>query len=67
MMYSYFVLSGVIKRVIMPSFGKMVAQESTLEGEFRTAHQRLITNSEEIAFYDGSARGAPSVCSLAIR
>lgn len=36
MMYSYFVLSGVIKRVIMPSFGKMVAQESTLEGEFRT-------------------------------
>jgi len=56
MMYSYFVLSGVVKRVIMPSFGKMVAQESTLEGEFRTAHQRLITNSEEIAFYDGSAR-----------
>lgn len=29
---------------------------SKLEGSFRTAHQRLITNSEEIAFYQGAER-----------
>lgn len=55
-MHAYFVLSGWIKRAIMPSFGKLVALESELEGQYRTAHQRLITNSEEIAFYDGSQR-----------
>lgn len=55
-MYGYFVLSGVIKRNIMPSFGKFVARESELEGYYRTAHQRIITNSEEIAFYDGKEK-----------
>lgn len=34
----------------------MSARASALEGDYRTAHQRLITNSEEIAFYDGSDR-----------
>jgi ABC-type uncharacterized transport system fused permease/ATPase subunit len=34
----------------------LVAGESLREGQYRTAHQRLITNSEEIAFYDGSSR-----------
>ena len=33
-----------------------MAQESALEGAHRTAHQRLITNSEEIAFYGGAMR-----------
>ena len=33
-----------------------MAGESAREGRYRTAHQRLITNSEEIAFYDGSER-----------
>jgi ABC-type uncharacterized transport system fused permease/ATPase subunit len=37
----------------MPNLGKLVARESELEGFYRTAHNRLITNSEEIAFYDG--------------
>jgi ABC-type uncharacterized transport system fused permease/ATPase subunit len=37
-------------------FIKLVAQESALEGVHRTAHQRLITNSEEIAFYGGAQR-----------
>jgi ABC-type uncharacterized transport system fused permease/ATPase subunit len=52
----------------MPAFGQvgsfclheltnqMSARASALEGDYRTAHQRLITNSEEIAFYDGSTR-----------
>lgn len=34
----------------------MVAKESELEGYYRTAHQRLIANSEEIAFYDGGKK-----------
>jgi len=55
-MYGYFVISAFIKKNIMPSFGKLVAKESELEGYYRTAHQRLITNSEEIAFYDGSKK-----------
>lgn len=33
-----------------------MAKESELEGYYRTAHQRLITNSEEIAFYDGGKK-----------
>lgn len=55
-MYGYFAFSGVIKRFIMPGFGKMVAKLSELEGYYRTAHQRLLANSEEIAFYDGSRK-----------
>lgn len=55
-MYAYFVASGIVKRVIMPAFGKMVAKLSELEGYYRTAHQRLLANSEEIAFYDGSKK-----------
>jgi len=55
-MYSYFVFSGVVKRFIMPGFGRMVAKLSELEGHYRTAHQRLLANSEEIAFYDGSRK-----------
>lgn len=35
---------------------QMVAKLSELEGYYRTAHQRLLANSEEIAFYDGSRK-----------
>jgi len=40
----------------MPAFGRLTARESELEGNYRTAHQRLIYNAEEIAFYDGSRK-----------
>lgn len=57
-MYSYFLVSGVLKRLLnkRAKFGRLVAGESAREGIYRTAHQRLITNSEEVAFYDGSER-----------
>jgi len=56
LMYLYFFASATIKRVLQPGLGRMVAVLSELEGYYRTAHQRLLANSEEIAFYDGSRK-----------
>ncbi|CAG8466483.1 6463_t:CDS:10 [Ambispora leptoticha] len=45
--------SSVLLRALTPPFGKMVAEEQRLEGEFRFTHSRLIENAEEIALYAG--------------
>jgi ABC-type uncharacterized transport system fused permease/ATPase subunit len=37
----------------LPPFGKLLAREQELEGQFRDAHQKLITNSEMVAFMRG--------------
>lgn len=36
--------------------GRLTVQEQKLEGEFRYVNSRLITNSEEVAFYQGNVR-----------
>lgn len=36
--------------------GRLTVTEQKLEGEFRYVNSRLITNSEEIAFYQGNNR-----------
>lgn len=46
-------LSASLMRALTPPFGKYVAEEAKLEGEFRAQHSRLIDYSEEIALYDG--------------
>lgn len=46
-------LSASAMRAITPPFGKYVAEEARLEGEFRFQHSRLIDYSEEIALYAG--------------
>ncbi|KAI9255037.1 ABC transporter transmembrane region 2-domain-containing protein [Helicostylum pulchrum] len=46
-------ISSLVMRKYTPSFGKMVAEEQKLEGEFRFRHSRLIENAEEIALLDG--------------
>lgn len=46
-------LSANIMRAMTPPFGKYVAEEAILEGEFRFQHSRLIDYSEEIALYNG--------------
>ncbi|MCJ1311636.1 hypothetical protein MMC25_005309 [Agyrium rufum] len=46
-------LSANVMRVLTPPFGKYVAEEARLEGEFRFQHSRLIEYSEEIALYNG--------------
>ncbi|CAD7068811.1 unnamed protein product [Tilletia caries] len=50
-----YLLTGYILRKVTPAFGKLAAIEAKLEGDFRNAHTRLITNAEEIAFYNGAA------------
>ncbi|KAJ5490798.1 hypothetical protein N7539_002365 [Penicillium diatomitis] len=46
-------LSANVMRMLTPPFGKYVADEARLEGEFRFLHSRLIDYSEEIALYHG--------------
>ncbi|KAK7707019.1 ATP-binding cassette long-chain fatty acid transporter pxa2 [Diaporthe eres] len=46
-------LSANMMRALTPPFGKYVADEARLEGEFRFQHSRLIDHSEEVALYAG--------------
>lgn len=46
-------LTSKVLQVMQPPFGKLAAQQAQYEGELRFVQSRLITNSEEIAFYRG--------------
>lgn len=46
-------LSANVMRALTPPFGKYVADEARLEGEFRFQHSRLIDHCEEVALYAG--------------
>lgn len=46
-------LSANAMRLLTPPFGKYVAEEARLEGEFRFLHNRLLDYSEEVALYRG--------------
>ncbi|EXJ76908.1 ATP-binding cassette, subfamily D (ALD), member 2 [Capronia epimyces CBS 606.96] len=46
-------VSANVMRALTPPFGKYVADEARLEGEFRFQHTRLIDYSEEVALYFG--------------
>jgi ATP-binding cassette, subfamily D (ALD), peroxisomal long-chain fatty acid import protein len=46
--------SSMLLRALTPPFGRYVAEEANLEGEFRFIHSRLIENAEEIALYSGA-------------
>ena len=46
-------LSANAMRALTPPFGKYVADELRLEGEFRFHHSRLIDYAEEVALYAG--------------
>lgn len=46
-------LSASLMRALTPPFGRYVADEARLEGEFRFQHSRLIDYSEEVALLAG--------------
>ncbi|XP_069497312.1 ATP-binding cassette sub-family D member 3 isoform X2 [Ambystoma mexicanum] len=55
-MMAYLVVSGLFLTHLRRPIGKMTITEQRYEGEYRYVNSRLITNSEEIAFYNGNVR-----------
>ncbi|XP_049866365.1 ATP-binding cassette sub-family D member 3 [Pectinophora gossypiella] len=55
-MMAYLLLSGMFLTYLRRPTARLTVQEQKLEGEFRYVNSRLITNSEEIAFYQGNHR-----------
>ncbi|XP_056598505.1 ATP-binding cassette sub-family D member 3b isoform X1 [Triplophysa dalaica] len=52
----YLVMSSLFLTRLRRPIGKMTVTEQRFEGEYRYINSRLITNSEEIAFYNGNRR-----------
>lgn len=52
--FGWYIISGIIIRIVSPPFGELTAIEQKLEGEYRSKHSDLLNHSEEIAFYNGS-------------
>lgn len=55
-MLGYLFLSGTLLTNLRKPTARLTAGEQKLEGEFRHINARLITHSEEIAFYNGNQR-----------
>ncbi|KAF3703442.1 ATP-binding cassette sub-family D member 3 68 kDa peroxisomal membrane protein [Channa argus] len=55
-MMAYLLISGLFLTRLRRPIGKMTVTEQRYEGEYRYINSRLITNSEEIAFYNGNTR-----------
>ncbi|XP_072234229.1 ATP-binding cassette sub-family D member 3a [Leuresthes tenuis] len=55
-MMTYLLISGLFLTRLRRPIGKMTVTEQRYEGEYRYVNSRLITNSEEIAFYNGNTR-----------
>ncbi|XP_065176362.1 ATP-binding cassette sub-family D member 3-like [Sycon ciliatum] len=60
-MLGYLAFSGMILTRLRRPVARMTVGEQRLEGEFRFVNSRLITNSEEIAFYQGNRRESITV------
>ncbi|XP_069161594.1 LOW QUALITY PROTEIN: ATP-binding cassette sub-family D member 3 [Procambarus clarkii] len=55
-MILYLILSGSLLTHLRRPISRLTVTEQRLEGEFRFVNSRLITNSEEVAFYQGNSR-----------
>ncbi|XP_030761542.1 ATP-binding cassette sub-family D member 3 [Sitophilus oryzae] len=56
LMLSYLFVSGLVLTHLRKPTARLTAEEQKLEGEFRHINSRLITHSEEVAFYNGNLR-----------
>eukprot|EP00250_Pteridium_aquilinum_P005835 c15863_g1_i2 orf=28-1446(+) len=52
LLYGYFIFCSIFLRAISPPLALMTTQEAALSGNFRNAHQRVVSHAEEIAFND---------------
>ncbi|CAF1223102.1 unnamed protein product [Rotaria sordida] len=52
----YLICAGLVLTRLRRPIGRMTVAEQQFEGEFRYVNSRLVTNCEEIAFYNGSRR-----------
>lgn len=48
--------STIILRLFSPPFAKLASERANLEGQLRSAHSKVVTNNEEIAFLRGHNR-----------
>ncbi|XP_045160208.2 ATP-binding cassette sub-family D member 3-like isoform X2 [Mercenaria mercenaria] len=55
-MLGYLAFSGMVLTRLRRPIGKLTVIEQKLEGEYRYVNSRLITNSEEVAFYQGNKK-----------
>lgn len=55
-MILYLLLGGTLTTYLRRPAGRLTVVEQKLEGEYRYINSRLITHSEEIAFYSGNNR-----------
>ncbi|TSK34871.1 ATP-binding cassette sub-family D member 3 [Bagarius yarrelli] len=62
-MMAYLLISGLFLTRLRRPIGKMTVIEQKYEGEYRYVNSRLITNSEEIAFYNGNSREKQTIYS----
>ncbi|KAM9488991.1 ATP-binding cassette sub-family D member 3a isoform 2-T2 [Clarias gariepinus] len=62
-MMAYLLISGLFLTRLRRPIGKMTVVEQKYEGEYRYVNSRLITNSEEIAFYNGNLREKQTIYS----
>lgn len=56
LLIAYLIIAGWFLTYLRRPTGRMTVTEQKLEGEFRYINSRLITNSEEVAFYQGNQR-----------
>uniref|UniRef100_A0A8C0PYJ0 ATP binding cassette subfamily D member 3 n=1 Tax=Canis lupus familiaris TaxID=9615 RepID=A0A8C0PYJ0_CANLF len=63
-MMAYLIVSGLFLTRLRRPIGKMTITEQKYEGEYRFVNSRLITNSEEIAFYNGNKREKQTIHSV---
>ncbi|XP_074226098.1 ATP-binding cassette sub-family D member 3 isoform X3 [Camelus bactrianus] len=63
-MMAYLIVSGLFLTRLRRPIGKMTVTEQKFEGEYRYVNSRLITNSEEIAFYNGNKREKQTIHSV---